>query len=114
MTVHGGGASTGSCRFPPGVINSDNMIDAPGSLSKKGMVNPALFDTVFCIEVTFAMGDWDSRTGTKSLRKIARLGVDEYRLFAFCIRIGSSYGGFVVLVFYFCPATCGPKGYGSG
>ena len=41
------------------------------------------------------MGDWKPRTGTK--KKVERLGVDEYWLFAFQIRIGPPYEGFVKL-----------------
>ena len=59
------------------------------------LLSQALLDAVFCIEATFVMGDWNSRTGTK--RKVARLGVDEHWLFAFWIRVGPPHGGFVEL-----------------
>ena len=59
------------------------------------LINLDLLDAVFCVEVTFVMGDWDSRAGTE--RKAARLWVDEYRLFAFWIRIDPPYEGFVRL-----------------
>ena len=90
------GLSAGSCRFPPGVIYSDTIIDAPRPLSKDEMKSSlALFDIVFCVEATFVMGDWGPRTGTK--KKIARLGRDEYRLFVFWVGIGPPYEGFVQL-----------------
>ena len=81
------------------MLRYHDQCTAPSIKERDGiLLNPALLDTIFCIEAAFVMGDWDSRTGIK--RKITRLGVDEYLLFISWIMIGPPYECF----FKFCQA----------